>query len=58
MLVWEVAHDAAAAIRALNQLWQLKLSPRQMIDIGMQIGSDVPYCLCRLRPSDWQRRGG
>ncbi|HEK9982589.1 TPA: 4-(cytidine 5'-diphospho)-2-C-methyl-D-erythritol kinase [Streptococcus equi subsp. zooepidemicus] len=37
--------DAAAAIRALNQLWQLKLSPRQMIDIGMQIGSDVPYCL-------------
>ncbi|MGG6797087.1 UNVERIFIED_CONTAM: 4-(cytidine 5'-diphospho)-2-C-methyl-D-erythritol kinase [Streptococcus canis] len=37
--------DAAATIRALNQLWQLNLSCEDMIDIGMQIGSDVPYCL-------------
>lgn len=37
--------DAAATIRALNQLWQLDLTQEQMIAIGMQIGSDVPYCL-------------
>ncbi|MGT2934635.1 4-(cytidine 5'-diphospho)-2-C-methyl-D-erythritol kinase [Streptococcus castoreus] len=37
--------DAAATIRALNQLWQLRLSQEEMIEIGMQIGSDVPYCL-------------
>ncbi|BAH80643.1 4-(cytidine 5'-diphospho)-2-C-methyl-D-erythritol kinase [Streptococcus dysgalactiae] len=37
--------DAAATIRALNQLWHLDLSQKDMIEIGMQIGSDVPYCL-------------
>lgn len=37
--------DAAATIRALNKLWDLKLSARQMYDIALQIGSDVPFCL-------------
>ncbi|WP_159547889.1 4-(cytidine 5'-diphospho)-2-C-methyl-D-erythritol kinase [Streptococcus halichoeri] len=37
--------DAAATIRALNQLWKLNMSLPEMIAIGMQIGSDVPYCL-------------
>ena len=37
--------DAAATIRALNKLWQLKLSKDEMIEIGFQVGSDVPYCL-------------
>ena len=37
--------DAAATIRALNKLWNLKLSKNDMIDIGFRIGSDVPYCL-------------
>ncbi|MGH2329968.1 4-(cytidine 5'-diphospho)-2-C-methyl-D-erythritol kinase [Streptococcus uberis] len=37
--------DAAATIRALNQLWDLKLSMEEMIAIGIAIGSDVPYCI-------------
>ncbi len=37
--------DAAATIRALNKLWQLNLSRAEMIDVGFQVGSDVPYCL-------------
>ncbi len=37
--------DAAATIRALNKLWELKLSKDEMIEIGFAIGSDVPYCL-------------
>lgn len=37
--------DAAATIRALNQLWQLHLSKQEMVAIGLEIGTDVPYCL-------------
>ncbi|KPJ21780.1 4-(cytidine 5'-diphospho)-2-C-methyl-D-erythritol kinase [Streptococcus phocae] len=37
--------DAAATIRALDTLWNLGLTRQQMINIGMQVGSDVPYCL-------------
>ncbi|EFR43532.1 4-(cytidine 5'-diphospho)-2-C-methyl-D-erythritol kinase [Streptococcus pseudoporcinus] len=37
--------DAAATIRALNQLWDLKMSTAEMIALGMEIGSDVPYCI-------------
>lgn len=37
--------DAAATIRGLNQLWNLGMSTEEMIAIGFQIGSDVPYCL-------------
>lgn len=37
--------DAAATIRALNQLWNLKMSRKQMYSFGFQIGSDVPFCL-------------
>lgn len=37
--------DAAATIRGLNRLWHLEMSVEEMIAIGFQIGSDVPYCL-------------
>ncbi|KHD44811.1 4-(cytidine 5'-diphospho)-2-C-methyl-D-erythritol kinase [Streptococcus hongkongensis] len=37
--------DAAATIRGLSKLWQLNLSKQDMITIGKQIGSDVPYCI-------------
>lgn len=37
--------DCAAALRGLNRLWKLNLSMEEMIDIGMYIGTDVPYCL-------------
>lgn len=37
--------DAAATLRALNCLWKLNLSPKELIDVGFEIGSDVPYCI-------------
>lgn len=37
--------DAAATIRALNQLWHLGMDKQTMAEIGFAIGSDVPYCL-------------
>lgn len=35
--------DAAATIRALNRLWDLKMTSSEMLDIAASIGSDVPY---------------
>lgn len=37
--------DAAATLRALNQLWDLQLSHDELSAIGFEVGSDVPYCL-------------
>lgn len=37
--------DAAATLRALNQLWELDYSLEQLAEIGAQVGSDVPYCV-------------
>src|SRR5699024_10209537 len=37
--------DAAAVLRALNRLWDLKLSTHELAHIGATIGSDVPFCL-------------
>ena len=37
--------DAAATLRALNQLWQLGLSLAELAKLGEEIGSDVPYCI-------------
>ncbi|AZP03851.1 4-(cytidine 5'-diphospho)-2-C-methyl-D-erythritol kinase [Jeotgalibaca ciconiae] len=37
--------DAAATLRALNRIWDLQLSIEELIDIGMQIGTDVPYSI-------------
>ncbi len=37
--------DAAATLRALDELWKTRLSERQMCEIGATIGSDVPFCL-------------
>ena len=37
--------DAAATIRGLNRLWNLKLSVRELMAIGEKIGSDVPFCI-------------
>lgn len=35
--------DAAAALRALNRIWNLNLSKNDLADIGAKIGSDVPF---------------
>lgn len=37
--------DAAAALWALNDLWGLRLTQQELLDIGLTLGSDVPYCL-------------
>ena len=37
--------DAAAVLRALNQLWDLDFSTRQLAEIGAVIGADVPACI-------------
>lgn len=34
--------DAATTLHALNLLWQLRLSPQQLADIGLTLGADVP----------------
>ena len=35
--------DAAATLRGLNRLWNLKLSIENLIEIGTEVGSDVPF---------------
>ena len=37
--------DAAAVLRGLNLLWNLKLSLRDLINYAAQLGSDVPLFL-------------
>ena len=49
-LVYKVAGgstDAAAMLYAMNQLYDLGLSRRELMKRGVQIGADVPYCLMR-----------
>lgn len=37
--------DAAAALKALNELWNLELSKQELAEIGSEIGSDVAFCV-------------
>ena len=37
--------DAAAVLRALNELHKTGLTPEQLAVIGQKVGSDVPYCV-------------
>jgi len=37
--------DAAATLRGLNRLWSLSLSEKELLSLGEQIGSDVPFCV-------------
>lgn len=37
--------DAAAVLRILNRIWQLKLNLNQLAKIGLTIDSDVPFCI-------------
>ena len=37
--------DAAATLRALNQLWELGLDLDELARIGLSIGADVPACV-------------
>lgn len=37
--------DAAAALRALNRVWELDYSLKQLAEIGSVVGADVPACV-------------
>ncbi len=37
--------NAAAVIRGLNQLLELGLSHDEMVELGLQLGADVPFCI-------------
>ena len=37
--------DAAAVIIGLNKMYELNLEQQELLDLGLQIGSDVPFCL-------------
>jgi 4-diphosphocytidyl-2-C-methyl-D-erythritol kinase len=37
--------DAATTLLALNRLWRLKLSLSNLLQIGLQLGADVPFFL-------------
>ncbi len=37
--------NAAATLLALNQMWGLNLSIEKLMEIGEELGSDVPFCL-------------
>jgi len=37
--------NAAAALVALNLLWDLRLAPGILLRLALELGSDVPYCL-------------
>lgn len=37
--------DAAAAIIALSQLWQINLDAEELFQIGLELGADIPMCL-------------
>jgi 4-diphosphocytidyl-2-C-methyl-D-erythritol kinase len=37
--------DAAAVLKGLNEIFELNLSEQQLMEIGREIGADVPFCL-------------
>ena len=37
--------DCATALRALNDLWGLGLSGDDLLETGLKLGADVPFCL-------------
>lgn len=38
--------DAAAALRGMNDLFSLGLTEEALARLGVQLGADIPFCLC------------
>lgn len=38
--------DAAAVLHGLNRLFHTHLTQEQLCEIGVQVGADVPFCIC------------
>ena len=45
--------DAAAMLIGVNRLFSLGLTKKQLMERGVQIGADVPYCI--MRGTRWPR---
>lgn len=39
--------DAASCMLALNRLFQLKLSDKELMERGVTLGADIPYCIMK-----------
>lgn len=39
--------DAAATLVGMNQLFDLKLTKQQLMEYGVRLGADIPYCVMR-----------
>lgn len=39
--------DAAAVLFGMNKMYHLKLSQQELMDRGVRLGADVPYCIMR-----------
>ena len=37
--------DAAAVMIALNKIWELGLTKAQLMELGLKLGADVPFCI-------------
>ncbi len=37
--------DAAATLRGLNRLWRLGIPEKELLELGAELGSDVPFCI-------------
>ncbi len=37
--------DAAAALIAMNQLYDLKLNTQKLCELGVKLGADIPFCI-------------
>lgn len=37
--------NSAAVIKGLNKLWNLNMKNNEMLEIGLKIGADVPFCI-------------
>ena len=37
--------DCAASLKAVNELYDLKLSEQELRDVGIRLGADVPFCI-------------
>ena len=49
--------DCAATLVALNRLWELGLSDRQLLDLAAQLGSDVAFFLMKTPAAICRGRG-
>lgn len=37
--------NAAAVFKGLNELWELNLSQEELLELGVEIGADIPFCI-------------